>query len=135
MSRATSPAAERGRPSVAPLLLDLFTSALLGLGLVFAAAPAVFLWLIHGSGERYLWLISGPAPFDQWGSGPYQLGVCVMLTFIACCCLATAVVVRRAQMEDERPRPRTLAALGAGTAGVTISFSTALAIVVTALFG
>ncbi len=35
--------------------------------------PLFLYWLIHGDYERYIWLINGPPPFDQFGSGPYQL--------------------------------------------------------------
>lgn len=50
----------------------LFASVLLGLG-VLTLSPLGLCWLIHGDQARYRWLISGPAPFDELGSGPVQL--------------------------------------------------------------
>lgn len=44
-----------------------------GLGPVLVLSPIFFYWLNHVSSERYEWLINGPGPFDQFGSGPYQL--------------------------------------------------------------
>ncbi|MGN6331197.1 MAG: hypothetical protein ACTHOD_06020 [Motilibacteraceae bacterium] len=52
---------------------ELLSALLLGLGAVTLCAPAALYVLIHGDAERYLWLISGPSPFDQLGSGPVQL--------------------------------------------------------------
>lgn len=52
---------------------ELLASLLLGLGAVALLAPVALYVLIHGDDDRYLWLISGPPPFDQLGSGPVQL--------------------------------------------------------------
>jgi hypothetical protein len=46
---------------------------LIGVGLVALAMPFFLYWLIHGDHERYIWLISGPSPFDEFGGGPFQL--------------------------------------------------------------
>jgi hypothetical protein len=35
--------------------------------------PFFLYWLIHGDYDRYIWLINGPPPFDEFGSGPFQL--------------------------------------------------------------
>lgn len=35
--------------------------------------PLVGWWLMNRSYESHLWLISGPAPFDQFGGGPFQM--------------------------------------------------------------
>ena len=135
MIRSTSRPLGRRRPSRAPLLFDLVTSTLLGLGLLLVAAPAVFLWLIHGSDDRYLWLISGPRPFDQWGSGPYQLWICVMLGFAAACCLSSSVVLRRTRLDGELPRLSRIAVVFAVTGVVAAAFALAGALLVIATFG
>ncbi len=49
-------------------------------GVAFSVAAAslatiVYLDLLAADHERYVWLINGPAPFDQFGSGPFQLGL------------------------------------------------------------
>lgn len=36
--------------------------------------PFVLYWFVHGNNqERYQWVISGPTPFSNFGSGPYTL--------------------------------------------------------------
>lgn len=133
MTTRFTPTVERDRPSIGPLLLDLATSALLGLGLILTAAPGIVFWLIHGDRERYLWLISGPAPFDQWGSGPYQLGIYVLLTLAAGCCLAMGVVLRWAHVEGELPRRGTFVALCGAAAATTATLVFVWAFLLTAV--
>ena len=54
------------------VMLDLGSAFLLGLGgILMAAVPALYRF-IHGDRERYVWIISGPEPFGQFGGGPYQ---------------------------------------------------------------
>jgi hypothetical protein len=60
-------------PSAKGLAVHVLTSVLLGWGILLLASPIFLYWFIHGSSERYLWLIGGPAPFDSFGSGPFQL--------------------------------------------------------------
>lgn len=54
-------------------LIDIFSSLLLGVGCLALLSPIFFYWWIHGSNERYLWIINGPAPYSSFGGGPYQL--------------------------------------------------------------
>jgi hypothetical protein len=54
-------------------LYRLFLDLLTGLGVFLFISPAPLYWLIHGSTERYIWLISGPYPFNRLGGGPFQL--------------------------------------------------------------
>jgi hypothetical protein len=49
---------------------DLFSS-LLGLGAILLASPFFLWWWIHGSYERYVWIISGPYPYDNLDGGPF----------------------------------------------------------------
>ncbi|HEU4567021.1 MAG TPA: hypothetical protein VFR99_03240 [Marmoricola sp.] len=76
-------------------LRELVSSLLLGLGAVTLSAPAALYVLIHGSDRRYLWLISGPPPFDRLGSGPVQLwlGVGLVATGVLLVLLASLVKV------------------------------------------
>jgi hypothetical protein len=53
---------------------DLFSS-LLGLGAILLASPFFLWWWIHGSYERYVWIISGPYPYDNLGGGPFGVMV------------------------------------------------------------
>lgn len=43
------------------------------LSIIFISSPLMLYWLIHGSYERYMWIISGPFPFSHLGSAPAQL--------------------------------------------------------------
>jgi hypothetical protein len=49
---------------------DLFSSLLLGFGTMLLASPFLLWWWIHGSYERYVWIIGGPYPHDYLGGGP-----------------------------------------------------------------
>ena len=53
---------------------ELFSSLLLGLGTILLASPFLLWWWIHGSYERYVWIIGGPYPYDNLG-GPFQVVV------------------------------------------------------------
>jgi len=117
------------------LAFDLATSALLGLGLVLLAAPAMFLWLLHGDGERYRWLISGPRPFDQWGSGPYQLFTCFSLVFASATCLGTATALRRSALRGEPPTVRDAVVTSVMVAAATGVLSVAAAVLAVRLAG
>ena len=64
------------------VLLELVASFLLGLGCLASLSPFFFYWLIHGSDERYLWIISGPPPFDSFGGGPFQVVYLMILPFV-----------------------------------------------------
>ena len=49
---------------------DLFSSLLLGFGTMLLASLFLLWWWIHGSYERYVWIIGGPYPHDYLGGGP-----------------------------------------------------------------
>lgn len=46
---------------------------LLTLGIILLIIPVIFYWWLHGSYDRYLWIIHGPFPFSHLGSAPVQL--------------------------------------------------------------
>lgn len=55
--------------SIKEYIIDLF----IGIGFIILIFPVFLYWLIHGSYDRYLWLIHGPEPFSNLGSGPFQM--------------------------------------------------------------
>lgn len=63
-------------------LLDILISLLLGIGLILLISPVLLYWWIHGNYERYIWIISGPAPYNNFGSGPYQLFVFLLFPVV-----------------------------------------------------
>lgn len=54
-------------------LNTMVISMLFCCGVVFSTSPLILNWWIHGNYERYLWIINGPEPYSNLGSGPYQL--------------------------------------------------------------
>lgn len=63
-------------------LKNTFSTRFLFLGWIFVISPIVLLWLIHGSYERYIWIINGPYPLSSFGSGPFQLFISIGLFLI-----------------------------------------------------
>ena len=79
---------------------EIVASLLLGLGVVAVGSPVALYVLVHGDTRRYEWLISGPAPFDQFGSGPFQLWVSLFLVLLGLLLMVLATLVK------PRVRPR-----------------------------
>ena len=52
------------------------------------------MWWIHGSQERYVWIISGPDPYSMFGSGPFQLFVYLGLAFLGLVTVLVAAFFR-----------------------------------------
>lgn len=57
----------------------LISDLMRGFGAVLIASPLALYWFIHGDYDRYIWIINGPAPFDSFGSGPFQLWMYIVL--------------------------------------------------------
>lgn len=51
------------------LLSDFF----LAVGTVFSLSPILLYWFIHGSYERYIWMIHQSYPLSAFGGGPFQM--------------------------------------------------------------
>ena len=62
-----------------------------GLGLMIS--PIALYLFIHGDAERYAWIIRGPEPFSNFGSGPYQLRMYVGLFVIGTVFLASGLII------------------------------------------
>jgi hypothetical protein len=76
------------------LLLDALASILLGWGIVFVVSPVWLIWFIHGDYERYLWIINGPFPFSQFGSGPFQLFMFIFLVLSGILMISVGIILR-----------------------------------------
>ncbi len=59
-------------------IADIAASACIGLGIVTLLTPLLLRWWLHGSYERFMWIISGPTPYNQLGSGPVQIWICLI---------------------------------------------------------
>jgi hypothetical protein len=94
-SRIIRSALEEGIAHVRRAGLDFASAIVLGLGMLCLPAPILLLWFIHADNARYEWLISGPPPFDQFGSGPVQLALVVGLWILALGLLAVGLGLRR----------------------------------------
>ena len=69
-------------------ILDIFISLSLGLGTIFLLSPLALYWWINNDQERYLWIIQGPNPYNQFGSGPIQLAIYIGLSLLGIALLA-----------------------------------------------
>jgi hypothetical protein len=112
-SRITRSAVEEGLDHVRRAGLDFASAVTLGLGVSCLPAPILLLWFIHGDNERYEWLISGPPPFDQFGSGPVQLALVLGFWILAFGLLTIGVALRR-RLARGVWTPGAIALLGVG---------------------
>lgn len=67
---------------------------LLAIGILFLLSPFFLSWFIHGSYERYIWLINGPYPFSSFGSGPFQLMLHVILIVLGLLSIIASLVIK-----------------------------------------
>jgi 8-oxo-dGTP diphosphatase len=68
---------------------------LTGLGIMFVLAAPGLWWWINASRERYLWIISGPPPYNRFGSGPLQLWMGIVLIVTGTVLFALGLLMRR----------------------------------------
>lgn len=83
------------RGKIAPLLI--------GAGLLLAVSPVIMYWFIHGDPERYLWIISGPAPFNSFGSGPFQLYMYACLVISGILLITAGMIAQRRRRVPQTP--------------------------------
>ncbi|MGM7680786.1 hypothetical protein ACSVDA_01400 [Cytobacillus sp. Hm23] len=76
------------------ILKETFLSAILGLGLISLIMPIFLYWFIHGNYERYSWIINGPYPFNNFGSGPYQFWMGIAFVVIGFLLIAVSIILR-----------------------------------------
>lgn len=69
---------------------NIFSLILSGTGAILIVLPFALYWFIHGSYERYIWIINGPFPFSNFGSGPFQMGMYSAFFFIGVLLLIAA---------------------------------------------
>ncbi|AQQ53105.1 hypothetical protein B0X71_08355 [Planococcus lenghuensis] len=72
-------------------ILKGFSSVFLGFAVLSLLSPLFLYWLIYGNYERYVWIINGPAPFNQFGSGPFQLWMGAGFIFMGAVFLLLAI--------------------------------------------
>ena len=83
-------------------LLDMLASLLMGLSLLSFVSPMFFYWWIHGDYERYIWIISGPSPYDSFGGGPFQLYFFFSApVIIGTACLVISIILRNKLRTDK----------------------------------
>lgn len=75
--------------------IDVLSSIVLGVGILFLTSPLVLYWWIHGNYERYLWIIKGPLPYSQFGGGPFQLWIGVSLLLLGLIFISVGIVLRQ----------------------------------------
>jgi hypothetical protein len=77
------------------LAADVLSALLLGSGVLILLFVPTLYWFIHGDSERYLWVIRGPSPFNQFGSGPYQLWPGISLLVAGSGMIVSGLAVRK----------------------------------------
>ena len=77
------------------LVADLGSALLLGLGALTLVLVPLLYRFIHGDRDRYRWIINGPAPFGDFGGGPYQVVLYLGLAVLGSALIAAGVLLRR----------------------------------------
>lgn len=67
---------------------------LLCVGSVFLFSPILLYWFIHGSYERYIWIIHQPFPLSSFGGGPFQLWMDVGGVLVGVMLVTAALVIK-----------------------------------------
>lgn len=75
--------------------LDYLAFIFMGLAVLFFLSPFALHWFIHQDSERYAWIISGPPPFHQFGSGTFQLWMYVGLLVLGFVSLLLGLLIKR----------------------------------------
>lgn len=76
-----------------------FSNALFHLGVYFLLSPILLYWFIHGSYERYIWIIHGPHPFSSFGGGPFQLWMFIGLMIIGMTFIGASRLLKRKKIK------------------------------------
>lgn len=75
-------------------IINFISSLLLVLGVELLLFPLVSIWF-SGDYSRYAWLISGPYPFSQLGSGPFQLRIIIILLILSFSFITSSFILRK----------------------------------------
>lgn len=78
---------------------DIVSSLILGIGFISLISPLLIFWFIHGNHERYMWIISGPHPFDKFGGGPFQLFMYLGLFIFGLILIVISFYIRNFKIE------------------------------------
>ena len=82
-------------------LLGRIPRVLFGIGITLILSPPFLYWWIHGDYDRYLWIISGPYPYSNLGSAPYQFFLYGGLFFAGITLIIIAFVLRKALHNEQ----------------------------------
>jgi hypothetical protein len=75
-------------------VVDVTSAIVLGVGVLLLASPVVLYWWIHGDYSGYLWIIRGPSPYHQFGGGPFQLWMYVLLLLLGLVVTSLGITLR-----------------------------------------
>jgi hypothetical protein len=76
------------------IVKEYISGLFLGIGFILIISPSVLFWFIHGSYERYIWIINGPYPFSHFGGGPFQLFMYLGLFIMGVILIAISVALK-----------------------------------------
>jgi len=77
------------------LMRKFLSDLLLGLGFIITISPMILYWFIHGDYERYIWIINGPYPFSNFGGGPSQLFMYMVLFVTGILLISISMILKR----------------------------------------
>ncbi len=67
---------------------------MVGLGFLLIISPFIIYWFITSDYERYICIISGSYPFNQLGSGVFQLWLYIALICIGLLLISTSIIIK-----------------------------------------
>jgi hypothetical protein len=76
--------------------LELLLDAVFIIGLVFPFICLLFLFWMRADRNNYLWVINGPYPFNQLGSGPFVVWIGPLVLFASSLCMLLSAVGKQA---------------------------------------
>ena len=73
----------------------ILSNLLLLIGIEICLSPFILYWFIHGDYDRYIWIINGPFPFNNFGGGPFQLLMYGGLLITGLVLITVSLIVKR----------------------------------------
>ena len=77
------------------IIFNIISYIFFGVGIISIMNVFLLYQWIHGDYERYLWIISGPDPYNKFGGGSYQLIMYSGLIFIGIIAIAIAFFTKK----------------------------------------
>jgi hypothetical protein len=89
-------------------ILHLLSGTFLGVGLAILLGHVALFIAMRVSPDVYRWILHGPDPFNEFGSGPFMLWYCafVLIFSVLFCSAGIAISVWLKQQPSVKPEAR-----------------------------